>query len=123
RIDGSREEELEQPLVAELVDLGLAGDPTLGGPPPLGRELVEVALPGALRGVGALDQAGILEALQLGVDLAVTRRPEEPGGAVDQLLDLVARARLARQHPENHLCGGAQLHYATRYINKIYRVV
>ena len=37
-----------------------------------------------------LDQSGFREVAQLGVDLPVARRPEEPGRVVDEALDLVA---------------------------------
>ena len=54
---------------------------------------------GLLGGVCPGDQPGILQALELGIDLPVARRPEEAGRAVDQGLDLVARPGLAASIP------------------------
>ena len=67
--------------------------PLLERAPALGGELVDGALPGALGASVALDQPGLGEALQLGVDLPVARGPEEAGRVVDELLDLVAGPR------------------------------
>src|SRR5262249_1112427 len=113
------EEELQESLVAKLVDLRRPRDPGLGSPPALSSELVDLALPGPLGGVASLDQPGLLQPLQLGVDLAVARGPEEAGRFVDQLLGLIAGPRPRCQHSDDHFARCAQLHgpnISIRYI-------
>src|SRR5450759_2125927 len=115
------EEELEQHLVADLQVLDLrVGHPRVQRLLALRREVVEGALPGALRCVLGLDQPRLREALQLGVDLPVAGRPEVAGGQVRELLDVVARVRAQPKNAEDDVGGRAELHIAYRYIIKIY---
>src|SRR5206468_5939926 len=92
RIDRAGEEELQQALVTGLEHLGRTGDPLASGPLALGCEPEGGALACASRGVVSHDQPGLLELLQLWIDLPVARGPEEAGRAVDELLDLVTGA-------------------------------
>ena len=80
------------------------------------------ALPRAGRRALPVDQTGVLESTELGVDLPVARRPEEARRSVDGCLDVVARPHAEGQHPENHVPGAAErLHTATGYIFTIYK--
>ena len=113
------EEELEERLVAELVDLLARADPGAERLAAVLGDRVHGARPLSLRLVGPLDQTPLGQPLQLGIDLAVARRPEEPGRLVDHRLDVVARAGLARDEPENHASCRRKLHVSDRYIKPI----
>src|SRR5262249_39744680 len=95
------EEQPQQVLVAKLDDRGVAEGPALAPVAPRVCEPVDAARTRAVRGVLARDEPFLLEPAQLGIDLAVARRPEEARRAVDGRLDLVARARAEREEAED----------------------
>src|SRR5439155_25273542 len=105
-----REEEPQERLVAELDRDRRPEEPVRERVAAGLREPVDTPVPAATRGVLALDQPFLLEPPQLRVDLPVARRPEETRRAVDDRLDVVARARPEREHPEHHRSDCRLLH-------------
>src|SRR5580704_1551051 len=115
------EEELEQHLVADLEALDRrVGDPCVQRLLALRSQVIEGALPRALRCVLRLDQPRLGETLQLGVDLPVAGGPEVAGREVGELLDVVARVRSEVKDAEDDVCSRAELHIAPRYITQMY---
>src|SRR3954469_12610377 len=113
------EEELQESLVARLEQRRVArAQPVVQRGLPRPRQLVRARRAPVRRGVLAADQALLLEPLQLRIDLPVARGPEEAGGHVDQLLDLVAGLPAEADHSEDDSGGG--VHVSPRYIAQIY---
>src|ERR671911_382747 len=118
---GAREEHLQQPLVPQFEDLRLDLEPALEllaagrGQPVLG------SLATAARLRAALDQPRLRQLAQLGVDLAVARRPEEASRVVHDRLDLVPGLGPLAKEAEDHVGGAVELHITAQYITRIYR--
>ena len=120
--DVGGQEQLQQALVAQLVgERVLGGDPLAQARGAGVGQRVDRALAAAGRVVGCVDQAHRLQALELGVDRAVARGPEEADRAVDERLDVVARLGAERQDSEHGAGGGVEVvHVSARYIRPIY---
>ena len=97
RLERVGEEELQKALVADLVDqVAARGEPLVERPLAFGGQAV-LAPPASAAGIGlALDEAGLLQARELGVDLAVAGCPEVADRAIDDPLDVVAAPWLER---------------------------
>ena len=98
------EEQLQHPLVAQLVHLLLVGcEPAAQRARPGVGQLVDRPRAAARRLRAPAHEPLILEPLELGVDLPVARGPEVAGRLVDELLDVVAgracRAPASRGSP------------------------
>src|SRR5919197_1646978 len=126
-----REEQLQHSLVAELVGRLVVGlEPALQRRRARFGQLVDGARAAARRLRSPAHEALILQALELGIDLPVARRPEVARRLVDERLDVVAGALAERDHPEDDATGRAQLdgwllgvrygHISERYIVPIY---
>src|SRR5205823_1657701 len=98
-------------------------EPLVQATPALGRQAVDGPPPPAGRPRFALDQPGVGEPAELGVDLAVAGRPEEADRAIDEGLDLVARLRPEGEKPEDDVGGRRELHISAWYITSIYMFV
>src|ERR671936_1199439 len=108
------EEEPQQRLVAELNRHRRAEEPF---PQRLAPGFGQLVGPPATRAAGrilAFDQAFLLQAAQLGIDLPIAGCPEEAGRAIDDGLDVVARPRAQREHSENYR--RHRVHISLRYI-------
>src|SRR5919204_4654806 len=126
-----REEQLQHALVAELVRRLVVGlEPALQRRCSCFGQLVDGAGAAARRLRSPAHDALILEALELGIDLPVARRPEVARRLVDERLDVVAGALTERDHPEDDAAGRAQFdgwylgircaHMSARYISPRY---
>src|SRR3954469_11059996 len=117
------EEQLQHALVAKLVRrAGVVLEPALERRRAGLGQLVDGAR-AATRGLmSPADEALVLEALELRVDLPVARGPEVARRLVDERLDLVTGALPERDHPEDHAARGAQVgcHGSAGYINTRY---
>ena len=116
-------EDLEQALVAQNGHVGRPGSPFDERRAARIGQLVLLPLstPGRRELPG--DEACLLEAPQVRIDLPVARVPEEPRRLVDDALDVVPRAGAEAEHPEDDVCGWRELdavHASARYIFVIY---
>src|SRR6266511_3943662 len=116
-VDEIGEEHLQQSLVTRREPQRLPRRQPVAQRTPAGRGDA-VLLPPTRPALLALDQTRTLEPLQLRIDLAVARAPEERGRALDGPLDVVARTLPEGDHPEHDLCRWTQLHISGRYISK-----
>src|SRR6266511_3860658 len=117
-VDEIGEEHLQQSLVTRREPQRLPRRQPVAQRTPAGRGDA-VLLPPTRPALLALDQTRTLEPLQLRIDLAVARAPEERGRALDGPLDVVARTLPEGDHPEHDLCRWTQLHISGRYISKM----
>src|SRR5438445_2256668 len=106
-----REEQLQQAFIAELVKRLVVGrEPVFEGRLAGFRQLMNGACASARRLRSPAHEAPFLQVLELGIDLAVARRPEIPRRLVDERLDLIAAALAERDQPEHDTAGRAQLY-------------
>src|SRR5919197_2871315 len=123
-----REEQLQHSLVAELVGRLVVGlEPALQRRRARFGQLVDGARAAARRLRSPAHEALILQALELGIDLPVARRPEVARRLVYERLDVVAGALTERDHAEDDAAGRAHFdgwwfgiragHVSGRYIS------
>src|SRR5262245_14900704 len=85
-VEGSAEEELQQPLVAYTEFVVVAGEPLLYRALACRCDPVDAPADAAPRLLRRDSEPGLFEAAQLRIDLAVAGAPEEAGRAICRLL-------------------------------------